>query len=110
MLLAEAERRLRAQRLVAERLLDHALAIVERSGDAQCAHVAAETAELMRLAWRDAAIGIQDDDAEAGQTGERRAHCRAGVARGGDDDRQRLAFVARAGGACRQRESAHRNP
>ena len=89
------ERRDRTQRVVAQRLLGHTLTVVERAVDAQGAHIAAECAQLVRLAWRDAAVGIEDRDLEAGQSGEGCAYSRAGVARGRDDDRQRLVRLAR---------------
>ena len=70
------------------------LAIVERSGDAQCTNVAAEASELMRLAWRHAAVGIKYDYAKMRQCIKCRSHGRAGIAGGGHDDGQRFFFVA----------------
>ena len=80
MLLAE-ERPLRLQRLVVERLLHQRLAVVEGTRHAQRLHVVAEAAELVRLARRHAAVGIEHHHAQAGLAMEGGGHGGAGVAR-----------------------------
>lgn len=79
--------RLRLQLAVGQRLLDHRLAVVERTRDTQCLDVVAEAAELVRLARGYAAIRIQHHHAHAGLAMEGRSHRRTGIARGGNDDR-----------------------
>ena len=50
-----------------KRLFHHCLAVVEAARDAQRRDVVAEAAQLVRLARRDAAVGIQDHHAQSRQ-------------------------------------------
>jgi len=70
-----------------ERLLHHALAVVERAGDAKRTHVVAERPELMRLAGRHAAVGIEDDHAETRAAVKRGTDRGSGVAGRRDENR-----------------------
>ena len=68
----------------------HALAVIERSGNAQRPHVVAEAAELMCLPRRHAAVGVKNDDAKMRHFIKCGSDRRAGIAGCGDNDRQRL--------------------
>ena len=72
----------------------------KRAVHAERADVVAEAAELVRLPRRYAAIGIEDDDAEAGPAVEGGGHRRAGVAGGGDEDGQRPVATRQRGEAA----------
>lgn len=104
------QRHLRLQRGIAQGLLDHCLAVVERAGHAQGLDVVAEAAQLMRLARRHAAIRIQHHYAQARLAMERRSHRSTGIAGSGDQDRERAVFGAAQAGQTGGKESARRNP
>jgi hypothetical protein len=96
MLLAELSGS-RARSDCRERLLGQALAVVEIAGDAEGAHVVAEAFQPVRLARRDAAVGIQDHHVEAGRRWNAAPDRGAGIARGGDENsRRRRAGIAQA--------------
>jgi hypothetical protein len=81
MLLAELRGADALQFGVVECALHQRLAVVEAARHAQRAHVVAEGAELVRLARRDPAIGIEDHHAQAGDPVEGAADRGAGIAR-----------------------------
>ena len=78
--LADVRLRLLERARIGKRLLDEALAIVERSCDGHGRHVAAKRRELRLLDGRDAAVGKQDDDTRARETKEGLRDGAAGVA------------------------------
>lgn len=88
------QRHLRLQRGIAQGLLDHRLAVVERAGHAQGLDVVAEAAQLMRLARRHPAIRIQHHHTQARLAMECRGHGSAGIAGGGDQNGERAVFGA----------------
>src|SRR3546814_1207473 len=79
--------------VVGQRLLGQALAVVEGAGDAERAYVVAPAAEAVRLARRDLAVRIEDDDLESRAAMERGRDRRARIAGGGDEDGDRRCIV-----------------
>ena len=75
------------ERGIPERLLDDALAVVERAVDRKRPHVLAPARELLRLARRDEALRIEQHDVDPGPAMEGRGHGAARVAGGRDEDR-----------------------
>ena len=70
--------------------LGELLTVVEGALDGQCTDVLAEGRELSFLEIADLSVGEEDDDPGVGETEERIGHRAAGVARGGDEDRESL--------------------
>ena len=82
---------MRAQLVVGERLLDQPLAVVERAVNRHGEDVVAERRHLRFLDVADLALRIEHDDARVGNAVERLRDGAAGVARRGDENRQRRA-------------------
>ncbi|MNU98853.1 hypothetical protein D3C71_889740 [compost metagenome] len=102
-----AQRHLRLQRAVAEGLLDHRLAVIERPGHAQGLDVVAEAAQLVCLARRHPAVGIQHHYADPRLAVERSGNGGAGIAGGGHHDGQLSGALAlQVGQAGRQEACA----
>ena len=74
-----------------QRLLRQALAIVERAGHFERRDVLSERGELFFLRVADAPGGIQDHDADAGDSEKRLRHRASRVARRRHDDGELLA-------------------
>ena len=90
-----------AEGVVVEQALHDRLAIVERALDRDVVDVGVgDRRHLPALHVRDAALGIEDEDVDAGAAAERLDGGAAGIARGGADD----------GGACaaRAQDVVHR--
>src|SRR3546814_17486036 len=81
------------QGVVGQRLLGQALAVVEGAGDAERAYVVAPAAEAVRLARRDLAVRIEDDDLESRAAMQRGRDRRARIAGGGDEVGARRCIV-----------------